>query len=50
MAVSGQKLPDATVRTILRLLRAGQSYRQIASTLGISTTTIQRVKKEHIAK
>jgi hypothetical protein len=43
MAQSGQKLPDAVAARILRMFRAGWSYRSIAVACCVSTRTVGRV-------
>lgn len=43
MAQSGQKLPDNIRNQILRMFRAGWSYRTIAVATGTSTRTVGRV-------
>jgi DNA-binding NarL/FixJ family response regulator len=46
MAQSGQKLPTSTTARILRMFRAGWSYRSIAVACCISTRTVGRVIQE----
>ena len=41
----GRKLPEAIRRAILRMFRAGASYRTIAVTLGVSLPTVWRTIK-----
>lgn len=45
MAQSGQKLPAATEARIIRMFRAGWSYRSIAVACFVSTRTVGRVVK-----
>lgn len=44
-SVSGKKLSQAMERAIIRMKRAGASYREIAYVLRVSTRTIGRVIK-----
>lgn len=50
MATSGKKIPESLVRSIVRMLRSGASLRNVAATLGVSTTTVARVKATNLAK
>lgn len=42
---SGKETPESVKRAVVRMARAGLSYRYIAATLGISTRTVGRILK-----
>ncbi len=46
MAQSGQKLDDRTRQRILKMLRAGWPYRDVATANMVSLATVWRIKKE----
>lgn len=46
MATSGQKIPDSTIRQIVRMVRAGCSQRNIAVAAQVSQATVWRVLKD----